>query len=206
MRKLLLVLLLAAALPALPAAAPQQSPEAEKAVQATERPAEGEHSGLIVWKWANFAVLAIALGWVVKKNAGPFFAARSLRIRKDMLEADDLRKQAEERAAEVERRLANLGNDIAALREESSREAGAETERLSHWAAAEIAKLQANAEQEIDSAGKAARTELKRYVAELAIGLAEKKIRARLTPEAQDSLVAGFMRKLEAPAQPRPSN
>jgi hypothetical protein len=54
--------------------------------------------------------------------------------------------------------------------------------------AAEIAKIQAHAEQ--DRPGRqAARMELKRYSAELAIGLAEQKIRARMTPDAQDTRV-----------------
>ena len=39
--------------------------------------------------------------------------------------------------------------------------------------------------------------ELKRYCAELAMELAEKKIRARMTPETQDALVRGFVRDLK---------
>ncbi len=205
MRKLLVLLLMAAALPlASTVAAPLQAEE-EKAEHAAGRPVEGEHSGLVAWKWANFAVLVISIGWAVKKNAGPFFAARTLKIRRDMVEADDLRKQAEARVAEVDRRLANLEGEIEALRAESAREAEAETERLSQWTAAEVAKLQAHAEAEIASAGKAARMELKRYAAGLAIALAGQKIRAKLTPEVQDSLVAGFMRHLEPPARAQSS-
>ncbi|HLH17397.1 MAG TPA: ATP synthase F0 subunit B [Bryobacteraceae bacterium] len=216
MRKLLPLLLLAVTVPFPGAAGPNRSvtvaalfaqePAGEKAGDhPAEKPGEGEHGGLIAWKWVNFAVLALGIGWVVKKNAGPFFAARTLKIRKDMIEADDLRKQAEARAAEVDQRLANLEGEIAALRAESAREAEAETERLSRWTAAEIAKVQAHAEAEIASAGKAARMELKRYSAELAIRIAEQKIRARMTPEVQDSLVAGFMRHLEPPAQAQSS-
>ena len=67
---------------------------------------------------------------------------------------------------------------------------------MAQHTAAEIAKIQAHAEQEIASAGKAARMELKRYSAELAIDLAEQKIRARMTPETQDALVRGFVRDL----------
>ena len=63
--------------------------------------------------------------------------------------------------------------------------------------AAEIAKIQAHSEQEIASAGKAARMELKRYAAELAVELAEQKVRARMTPDAQDALVQGFVRNLK---------
>src|ERR1051325_9824849 len=87
---------------------------------AEEGGAEGE-GGIGMWKWANFLVLAAGLGYLIGKNAGPFFDARSRQIRKDMVEAGEVRKEAEARAAEMDRRLANLQNDITSLREESQR-------------------------------------------------------------------------------------
>jgi F-type H+-transporting ATPase subunit b len=202
MKRLALLLLLAAAPALLPAAPQSAEPAAE---HAAEPPAEGEKPGMVLWKWANFAVLAGVLGWAAGKYGGPFFAARTRQIRKDMLEADDLRKQAEARVADVDRRLASLESEIAALRAESAREAESETARLSRATLAEIAKIQQHAEQEIASAGKAARMELKRYSAELAIRLAEQKIRARLTPETQDALIRGFVRHLEPPTHAQTS-
>jgi len=163
---------------------------------AEEGGAERE-AGLGVWKWANFLVLAAGLGYVIGKNAGPFFEARTMKIRKEMVEAGEVRKDAEERAAEMDRRLANLEKEIAALRSESQRETQAEAERQRQQTASEITKIQAHAEQEIAAAGKAARSDLKRYSAELAIGLAEQKVRARMTPDTEDALVQGFARDLK---------
>ena len=148
-------------------------------------------------KWANFLVLAGLLGYFIGKNAGPFFAARSAGIRKDLDESLRQRQEAEAKAADVDRRLANLEKDIAALRGQSEIEAQAETERLAQQTQVEIAKIQAHAEQEIASAGKAARMALKRYSAELAMGLAEQKVRARMTPDTEDALVQGFVRNLK---------
>jgi F-type H+-transporting ATPase subunit b len=162
-----------------------------------EHVAGGEHGGMEAWKWANFAILAGALGYMIKKNAGPFFSARTQQIKKDMLESQEARRQAEARAAEVDRRLAALESEIAALKAESQMEANNETERLARQTTAEMAKIQAHAEQEIVSAGKAARTELKRYSAELAVALAEQRLRARMTPDTQEALVRGFVRDLE---------
>jgi F-type H+-transporting ATPase subunit b len=158
---------------------------------------ESESGSLQMWKWANFLVLAGAIGYMIGKNAPSFFAARSEQIGKDMADARKEREAAEERAAEVDRRLANLEAEIASLRAHAQEEAEAETQRLAQHTAAEIARIQARAEQEIVSAGKAARLELKRYAAELAIGLAEQKIRVRMTPETQDALVRGFVRDLK---------
>jgi F-type H+-transporting ATPase subunit b len=195
------LLLIAAAAFAPVVIAQEPAKAAESPIEhASEPPAEGEHGKLELWKWANFAVLVGGLGYLVAKNAGPFFDGRSQQIRKDMVEAQEARRQAEARAADVDRRLASLDNEIAALRAESQKEAQSETERLARHTAAEIAKLQAHAEQEIAAAGKAARMELKRFSAQLAIQLAEQRIRARMTPETQEALVRGFARDLEPPA------
>jgi F-type H+-transporting ATPase subunit b len=148
-------------------------------------------------KWANFLLLAGLLGYFIGKNAPPFFAARSAGIRKDMDDSLRQREEAEAKAADVDRRLANLEKDIAALRGQSETEAQAESERMAQHTAAEIAKIQAHAEHEIASAGKAARMALKRYSAELAMGLAEQKVRARMTPDTEDALVQGFVRDLK---------
>jgi F-type H+-transporting ATPase subunit b len=147
-------------------------------------------------KWANFLLLAGALGYLIGKNAGPFFAARSSSIRKDLDESEQKRRDAEARAAAVDARLASLGKEIEALRGESQAEAQAENERMAQHMAAEIAKIQAHAELEIASAGKAARMDLKRYAAQLAVELAEKKIRDRMTPDTQNALVRTFVRDL----------
>jgi len=147
-------------------------------------------------KIANFLILVGILGYFIGKNAGPFFAARSAGIRKDLDESLRQSQDAQARAAEVERRISNLEADIAALKAESEAEMRAEAELMKQRTAEEVAKIQAHAEQEIASAGKAARMELKRHAAELAVSLAEQKVRARMTPETQDALVQGFVQKL----------
>ena len=163
----------------------------------------GEDSGLEWWKVANFLILAGGLGYLVYKNAGPFFENRSRKILQDIAHADDARQEAETRVREVERRLANLESEIAALRAESALEAESETERMRQQTVAEMAKIRAHAEQEIASAGKAARLDLKRYSAQLAIRHAEQTVRSRMTPDTQDGLVRGFVRELERPGPAR---
>lgn len=171
----------------------------ERAREVAGEPAKGEHGSLEAWKWANFLLLAGVLGWAARKHAGPFFASRSLEIRKAMVDAGEIRADAERRAAEVDRRLANLAADIETLRKEALAEEEAESERASRRMAAELAKIQAQTEQEIAAAGKQARLELKGYAAQLALALAERKIRARMTPQVQDALVESFVRQLEGP-------
>jgi len=170
-----------------------QEPEKKE----THAAAHEEEGGLDLWKWANFLLLAGGLYYLINKNAGPFFATRSAAIRKDLEESLRQRQQAEATAADVDRRLAALESDIAALRAESQRELAVGEERMTRQSAEYIAKIQAQAEQEIASAGKYARADLKRYAAELAVQVAEQKIRARMTAPAQDAMVESFVRDLK---------
>src|SRR2546429_2733056 len=128
---------------------------------------------------------AAGLYYWTRKNAPPFFAARSESIRKDMDDSLRQRQEAEARAAEVERRLADIETQIAAFRADSIRENEEEAARLSRKTAAEIARIQAQAEQEIASPGKFAPLELKRYAAALAASQARQKVQARRTPARQ---------------------
>jgi F-type H+-transporting ATPase subunit b len=149
-----------------------------------------------LWGWINFLMLVGGLGYILKKNAGPYFAQRSQQIRKGMVDADRARAEAEAKMAEVDRRLANLAAEIESLRREAHEEGRADAHRIRLEAAAEMAKIQTRAVEEIAAAGKAARLDLRRYSAGLALGLAETKIAARLSPQVQDSLVNGFVAHL----------
>jgi len=161
--------------------------------------AEGKQAGdenLQMWKWANFLVLAGALGYLMVKSLPPLFISRTAAITKDMVESQKIRQDADGRAADVERRLAAIETEIAALRAESREETNAEAGRLAEHTAAEIARIQRQAEREISDSGKTAQKDLRRLGAELAIDLAARKIRGRMTPATEDRLVRGFVRDL----------
>jgi F0F1-type ATP synthase membrane subunit b/b' len=151
-----------------------------------EAAASGE-GNLKIWEWANFLLLAGGLGYLIRKHAGPYYAARAAGISKDLVESERTAEAAAARAAEVDRRLASLDTEIAALRAESQK-------------AAEIAKIGALGEQEIRTAQKAARLDLQCYAAQLAVDLAEQKVRARMDADTEDRLVGGFVRGLHPPA------
>jgi len=168
----------------------------------SKEPAESHESGghgggMTGWKWANFALLAGGLGYLIAKTAPAFFTGRTAEIRRGITEAARLKADAEARAAEVEKRLANLGAEIEGLRATAKKEMEAENARLREETEQQLAKIRAQSEQEIASAAKAARMELKAFSAELAVELAEKQLRARMTAEAGRSLVAGFVKDLE---------
>jgi len=167
---------------------------------------EQETGPSILWAWANFAMLAGALGYLIVKKGRPWFAARSYAIRKEIAEAKEILAEAEARAAQIDRRLAGLEADIEALRQTARREQAAEAERIRRETAADLARIHEHGAREIDAAGKAARVELKRYAARLAVDLAEQKIRRQMTVDLQSALVANFVRGLDRPSAGRQLN
>lgn len=173
------------------------------------QPGEAEPQGesghdVTLWKLGNFVLLAGVAGYFIYRKGGAFFAGRTAEIRRGLAEAATIKAEAEARYAEVERRLAELGAQVESLRQQAHQESGAEGERLRLETGRELKRIQEQAEQEISAAVKAARQELRVYSAELAVGLAAGKIRARLTPEADGVLVASMVQDLgnRFPGQP----
>lgn len=160
-----------------------------------EAEAHGDHT--LLWKWVNFILLGGALGYLISKKAGAFFSGRTQEIQKGIREATRLREEAEARAAEIDRRLSNISAEIEELRRGAREEMAAEAERLRAQSEALLRKIAEQAEQEILWATKAARQELKVYSAELALGMAERRIRAVLDPQVENELVRAFVAGLE---------
>jgi len=164
--------------------------------------AEEHGDSSTLWKVANFVLLAGGLGYLIRKKGSAFFSARGRQIRESIEEAARLKAEAEARAAEIERRLANLGAEVAELRQNARRETAAEAERASARLRQEADKIHSRAEQEIASRARAARLELRAYAADLAAKLAEQQIRARMTPEVEGRLMHASIQSLGRTAGP----
>jgi F-type H+-transporting ATPase subunit b len=169
--------------------------------------AKGEHGGgheqpSLAWKWANFAILAGAIGYGISKAAGPFFRGRTEQIQRDLVEAKKIREEAEARAADIDRRMASLSTQIESLRADAKQEMSAENERMKSETARQLAKIEQHAQQEIESAVKHAQKDLRAHAAELALDLAARKIGSRMTPGAQEALVDSFASRLARPGTP----
>ena len=174
-----------------------QEPEhAEQSEAAKEAEKQAEEQALEPWKWANFALLAIGLGFILYKVLPKNFAERTAAIQKDIKEAQALKADAEKRAAAVEAKVASLGADIEKFRTESAKEMAREGERIRQETAAHIQRVEDQATLEIETAGKIARRELKQYSAELALKMAEDSLRARMDATAEAGLVDSFISEL----------
>lgn len=138
----------------------------------------------------NFAIVVGALWVPLRKRLPGLFKGRTESIQQRMAEARQTSEEARARLAEVEGRLSRLDAEIAAMRHEADENARAEEKRSRAEAEEERRRIVAAAEQEIASAAAAARRDLKAYAGELAVDLAEKRI--KVGPDADQALVREF--------------
>jgi F-type H+-transporting ATPase subunit b len=138
----------------------------------------------------NFAVIFFAMAGLMRKMLPGYFQGRTATIQKGIEEARKMSEDARRRLAEVEGRLSRLDTEIAGMRREADENAKAEEQRLLAAGEEERRRIVASAEQEIEMAANTARRELKAYVADLAVQLAEKKI--RVSKDADEALVRAF--------------
>jgi F-type H+-transporting ATPase subunit b len=152
---------------------------------------------MIVWKWANFIILAGVAGYFLNKSLPPFFKSRTGDIQKDITEAQATKLAAEKRAAEMDARLNALGAEIERFKAQAKIEMEQESARIRQETAHQIEKLQRQAEQEIESAGNLATKQLGAYAAKLALDLAEQRIRTRLDANTEAGLIDDFTKDLQ---------
>lgn len=117
-------------------------------------------------------------------------------IRRELMRAQEERNAALQKLAEVEARLSTLNSEVESVREQARREAAEERARIERQAEDDARKLRDQARREIESAGKAARAELREYAAEQSVRLAEDMIRRDLRPEDDERLVVGYVEEL----------
>lgn len=198
---LLLVLIFSAAVAQEPAAQPsghgEPSAQASGEHKSVEQIAEEENEHYIGWKWLNFGILVLVLGYLISKSAPAFFRSRSETIQRDLEDAGRLRQEAEARAARIEVRMASLDREIQHVRQEAQSEMSKERERIVKDADQQMARMRDRAEQDIEALSKHATQQLRAQAAELAIQLAEQRIRSKMTNQQESELVNRFTSQLE---------
>ena len=150
----------------------------------------------MLFKWLNFGIMFAGLAYLFIKMGVPFFKDRAAGIVKDIAGAAKTKADAEARASELEKRIANLAGEIDKMRAGAQGELEAEGKRIQAETQAAVAKTAAQAGNEIASATKAARQELSAHAAQLALELAAGKLR-NSAGAAQTGLMDAFVRDLE---------
>lgn len=147
------------------------------------------YPGLEAWKFLNLFIFVIAIIYFLRRPLTETFRARRATIRRDLMRAQEEKNAALAKLEEVEARLARLTTEVEGIRAQSAREAAEERERIRLATEAEIQKLREQARREIESAGKAARQELREFTAEQSVSLAEQIIRQDMRAEDDTRLI-----------------
>jgi F-type H+-transporting ATPase subunit b len=150
-----------------------------------------------IFKWINFAIVAGVIVWVFLKLTPPFFRKNAETISSAITKATAAKAEADRQLREAEEKLARLEQEVTQLRATAQQEAAAEAERLRAITQSDIQRVSLAAKAEIEAAERAARLELKVITANLAVDGAESLLEKELTPQAQETLVAAFVKSLE---------
>ena len=136
-----------------------------------------------LWRWVNLIIFVGLFIYILRRPVSQAMRARREGIRRDLMRAQEERNAAMAKLSEVEARLTRLDAEMVALRDQSQQEAAAERERIRLSTEDEIRKLREQAQREIESAGKAARQQLREFAAEQSVQLAEEMIRRDIKAE-----------------------
>ena len=142
--------------------------------------------------------MAGLIGWIFLKLTPPFFRKNAEAISSGITKATAAKAEADRQVREAEEKLARLQHEVTQLRAAADREASTEAERIRNVTQNDVQKIGAAAKAEIEAAERAARLELKAIAANLAVDGAESLLAKQLTPQAQESLVAAFVKTLES--------
>ena len=190
------------AAPAQPAQEQSPLPKGAEPVHPAGVMAEGEHAEgnpvvETIARLLNFGILVGALGYLLRSPIASYLASRSTQIRQDLVTASEMRANATAQLAGIDRKMQALPGELDALRRQGADDVKAEQARIARAAEQEQARLLEQTRREIDMRLRIARRELTEHAAQLAVQVAEQRIRRTITPDDQIRLVDRYASQLK---------
>lgn len=189
---------------ATPPAAEHAQPAGEHAQAEGEHAAEGEHDksigGMIMamgWPLANFAVFIYVLYRFGNQPLKDYLASRSTSIRKELVDAAELKATATAQLVSIEQKLQALPGELTALRTRGAEEIKAEEQRIATQAAADRDRLLEQTRREIDLQVRLAKKDMVEHAANLSVQLATDRLKTEITPADQDRLVDRYLAQVK---------
>ncbi|MGH0029172.1 MAG: F0F1 ATP synthase subunit B [Myxococcota bacterium] len=158
----------------------------------------GEEGGGLLWPTLNFVLLLAVLFVLVRKPAQAFFAQRRDGIQSDLEAAAELKKEAEERYAQWQRRLVDLERELEGIRQTARERAETEREHILADARASAERIKRDASTAIDQEVRRAKERLRREASDLAVELAADLLRSEVTPQDRERLLDEFIARVES--------
>ncbi len=162
---------------------------------------EGEHHSVFeayFWPVINFLVLIGLLYILLKKmDIRGYFKKRTELIEKSLQEAREAKELAQKALEEVEEKLKVKDREIEAIIDAARISGAKEKAKLEDEGEKLKARILEQAKTNIDYEVKTAKEEIKAEAVDIAMELAEKKLKEKLTKEEQLKLLEESLRKIE---------
>lgn len=165
-----------------------------------EGEAEGQRSLFKAYLWPviNFLVLVGLMVYMLRKmDIKGYFKKRTELIEQTLKEAKEAKELAQKALAEVEGRLKGKDKEIEEIIASSKSSGEKEKARLSEDGQKMKEKILEQAKVNIDYELKKAKEAIKAEAVDIAMELAEKKLKTKLTPEEQMKLLEESVAKIE---------
>ncbi|MFH1703314.1 MAG: F0F1 ATP synthase subunit B [Nitrospirota bacterium] len=149
-----------------------------------------------MWKVINFGILAFILFKFGRKPLQSFLRQRTELIEKTLKEAKEAKEAAEKALKAVDERLKTKDKEIEEILSASKRSGEEVRESLIQQSDKLREKILEQAQVNIEYELKSAKEAIKAEAVEIAMGLAEKKIKEKLTKEEQQKLLEESLTKI----------
>src|SRR5690606_11383352 len=151
----------------------------------------------LIGRIVNFALLVGTIVYFARGPLGAYIVKRRTQVREDLETADRMKREASAQMAEMEAKLKALPAELEALRARGREEIALEEQRIRELAEAERVRLLAQAERDIEQQVRLAKRELVQHAADLAVNLAERKIRTHITDADRQRLVEHYLARVQ---------
>jgi F-type H+-transporting ATPase subunit b len=160
---------------------------------------EGKHPSLFMdylWKIINFGILFFIIYKFGKRPLQSFFKQRTELIEKTLKEAKEAKELAQKALQEVEERLKVKDKEIDEIISASRQAGERDKDRFIEEGDRLREKILEQAKTNIDYELKSAKEAIKAEAVEIAMELAEKKLKEKLTKEEQERLLEESLTKI----------
>jgi len=173
---------------------------------AQEHAAEGGHHEQSIgemilgmgWPVANFIIFCGVIYYFGNGPLKDYLATRSATIRKDLVEAAELKAAATAQLASIEQKLQALPGELNKLRTRGAEEIASEEKRIAAAAEADRERLLEQTRREIDLQVRLAKKDILEHAADLSVQLATERIKKETTPADQDRLVDTYLNQVKS--------
>ncbi len=150
-----------------------------------------------VWRFLNFAVLVVVLVVFLGKPMKTYFKQRTELIEKSIQEASAAKEAAESALKEVEDKLKMKDQEIEKIMEAARKSGEADRDALVQDGERMTERIREQAKVNIEQELKQAKEELKAEAAMLAVDMAEKKVKEKLSQDEQLRILEESLKKIE---------